>query len=169
MKRTLIQNYIDQNFGLIYYPFSSLQHVKGLDSQKKTFNNIYNHLKPNGKFAFDLRKPSFEYIKENYGELQQETVNKNDTEYLVEFWSEISNEADMECDLSERVINKENNNIIYESTFKLTLLPKEQVELLLDFVGFSDYEIYGRFENEKFTKLHRRMPYKNTVLPQRTQ
>lgn len=151
---------INNKYGLIYYPFSSLQHLKGIEAQKKTFKNIYEHIKKGGKFAFDLPKPSFEYINENYGELKQENVTKDGTEYTVEFWSEISNEAKMECDLSERVINKDENKIIYGSTFELTLLPKEQVELLLKYTGFSDYEIYADYDRDtKFTDEHNRMTF----------
>lgn len=149
---------IDNKYGFIYYPFSSLQHLRGIEDQKKTFQNIYEHLNKNGTFAFDLPKPSFEYIKENYGKLMQENVTKDDTEYIVEFWSEISNEAKMECDLSQRVINNNENKVVYESTFELTLLPKEQVEMLLEYTGFSDYEIYADYDNDtKFTDEYDRM------------
>lgn len=150
---------IDNEFGLIYYPFSSLQHLRGIENQKKTFKNIYNHIKKGGQFAFDLPKPSIEYINENYGNLIQETVVKDDVEYLIEYWSEITNEAKLECDLSERVINKDTNEIVYESTFELTLLPKEQVEILLEYTGFSDYKIYNEFTNEEFTDEHDRMTF----------
>ena len=150
---------IDTTFSLIYYPFSSLQHLnEGIEVQKQTFQNIYDHLEEGGTFVFDLPVPSFEYVTENYGELQEEFVVEDGVQYKIETWSEISNEAEMNCDLTERVINTETNTIIYESTFELALLPKQQVELLLQVVGFSTYQIHPGYDRDsEFTDANSRM------------
>lgn len=151
---------LENTYDLIYYPFSSLQHLRGIKKQKKTFQNCYSHLNQEGKFIFDLPVPSFEYVNENYGVLQQEYVHKGKTEYLIEFCSEITNEFNMECDMMQRVINTDTQEIIFQTTFELTLLPKEQVELLLDYTGFTEYTIYGDFEQTIFDdSKHSRMVF----------
>lgn len=141
---------LENTYDLVYYPFSSLQHLRGIKDQKETFQNCYNHLNEGGLFIFDLPVPSFEYVEDNYEVLQQESVWRGDTEYLIEFYSEITNEFKMECDMMQRVINADTQEIMFQTTFELTLLPKEQVELLLESTGFTEYSIYGDFEQTEF-------------------
>lgn len=148
---------LDQKYGCIYYPFSSLQHLTGLDSQKQVFSNVYTHLQQDGKFIFDLPKPSFEYIKEKYGKLLSETKIVDGTEYKIEHWSQISNEAEMQCELNQRVIDTDSNTIVFEDTYTLSLLPKQQLCLLLEQAGFTEYTFYGDYTDEVFTDEHTRL------------
>jgi ubiquinone/menaquinone biosynthesis C-methylase UbiE len=49
-------------FGLIFIPFRSFQHLLTVDLQRKTLNAIARHLEPNGRLALNLFDPRLDLL-----------------------------------------------------------------------------------------------------------
>lgn len=139
---------LDYDYDLIYYPFNSIAHITGdIDSQLETFENIYTHLQTNGTFAFDIFVINFDTVS-SYGEMKSKKFIKDDCEYKLETWSEIVSEVEQTIRSHNRIINLDKNTIEWETSHLLSLYPKQQLELLLRNVGFSDCKFYDEFSDE---------------------
>lgn len=135
---------IDKKYSLIYFPFSAISHIRGVKNQKEAINRIYEHLEEGGKFAFDMPVPSLNF-EDSHKEIKREKVEYEGTNYTTEFWNEIEDEVHQEHLFHQRVIKEEDNKIEFETTFELSLIPKEQLEILLVESGFSEYRFYDGF------------------------
>jgi SAM-dependent methyltransferase len=138
---------VDSTYELIYFPFSAMCHIRSVSGQTDAFQNIYEHLDSGGRFAFDAPAPSLDF-RDTHNKVSRETVEHNGTSYLCEYWNEVVNEVEQEHLFHQRVINSETRSIEFETTFELTLLPKEQLELLLLNAGFSNYSFYKGFHQK---------------------
>lgn len=139
---------LDYNYDLIYYPFNSIAHInRNVNNQLKTFENIYSHLKENGKFAFDIYVMNFDTIS-NYGKLESKEFTNNSENYRFETWAEMVSKTEQTIKSYNRIINLDTNKIEWQTSHKLSLYPKQQLELLLNSAGFRDYKFYDGFTEE---------------------
>lgn len=113
--------------------------------------NIAEHLEDGGTFAFDMPTPRLDY-NERHMEFDREHVLHDQTEYTVEFWNEVTDRVHQEHRFQQRVINDETDEVEFETTFELSLLPKEQLELLLINAGFRNYDFYDGFEKQDLSE-----------------
>lgn len=142
---------IDEEYDVIYYPFSSFIHHSELDDQIACMNCIYDHLKNNGIFALDMPVFDFERIA-NYGQLTREEYTENGTKYIQEFWSKLTDQTEQKHEMTQRQINVETGEIVFETTFELGIIPKNQIELLLKQAGFDEYEFHDGFNHDEDIK-----------------
>lgn len=139
---------INNSYDLIYYPFNSITHVNGgVNNQLKTFENIRSHLNSSGKFAFDIFVLDFDVI-EDYNNVKYKYFEHNNTKYKFETWAEIDSQVEQTIKSKNRIINLDKNKIEWDKDHKLTLYPKQQLELLLRSSGFSEYNFYHNFTDE---------------------
>lgn len=140
---------LDFNYDVIYFPFNALMHINGdINYQEKVFKNIQNHLKDNGIFAFDIYVIDFDVVNK-YENIKQKKFKHNNTQYKFETWSEIESLPNQTIKTKNRIINLDKNSIVWDHNHIYTLYPKQQIELLLDKSGFSSYNIYHEFTDEK--------------------
>lgn len=136
---------LDYDYDFIYYPFNSIAHINGdVDEQVDTFENIHSHLKDNGSFVFDIYVMDFDSIAE-YGELKSKTFEHDGCRYKFEKWSEITSKTEQRLKSYNRIINLDKMIIEWETDYVLSLYPKQQIELILNSAGFSDYTFYDGF------------------------
>lgn len=141
---------INKKYGLIYFPFSSITHVRGINNQRKAINNIFEHLEDGGKFALDLPVPSLDFA-DTHKQIRTEKTRYDGTDYIVEVWNEIEDVVNQQHIFHQRVINTNNREIEFRAQFELSLIPKEQLELLLIESGFSEYNFYDGFNMRRLS------------------
>lgn len=142
---------IKHNYDLIYYPFNSIAHMRGTQNKIETFRNIRSHLKDDGKFAFDLYVLDFEAV-ENYNNIEYKEFEHNDTNYRFETWAEIEDQVEQTIRSKNRIINLDNGEIEWDKYHKLSLYPKQQIELLFEVSGFSEYKFNDGFTDDELHK-----------------
>jgi len=54
---------LDRTFDMIFIPFNSLQGIFDWQDVMAVFERIQSHLKPGGRFIFDIFNPDFEYMR----------------------------------------------------------------------------------------------------------
>lgn len=140
---------LEFNYDVIYFPFNALMHINGdINYQEKVFKNIRNHLKDNRIFAFDIYVIDFDVVNK-YENIKQKKFKHNNTQYKFETWSEIESLPNQTIKTKNRIINLDKNSIVWDHNHIYTLYPKQQIELLIDKSGFSSYNIYHEFTDEK--------------------
>ena len=137
---------LSNKYDLIYFPFTAITHLSDLNQQREAMKNIYSHLNEDGIFALDTIDSSLEKICE-YGKIKERTKHIDGVDYKLEFW-----QSDYEGPLetvkfNNRIINTDTKNIVFETSFELALIPKNQLELLLIDAGFSEYSIKHTEDN----------------------
>jgi SAM-dependent methyltransferase len=142
---------IENKYDLIYYPFNSITHIRETQNKINTFKNIKSHLKDDGKFAFDLYVLDFEVVKD-YNNIEYKEFEHNNTAYRFETWGEIEDQVKQTIRSKNRIINLDNDHIEWDEYHKLSLYPKQQIELLFEVSGFSDYKFYDGFTNDELHK-----------------
>jgi len=147
---------IDEKYPVIYYPFNSLTHFTTVEDQINVFNNIYDIVEDDGIFAFDIYVPDIE-VMNNYGDLTRFKREYNNIIYIIEIWEEWKSTSEQIFTQYNRVINNETNEIEWQTKFNLSILPKQQLELLLIDSGFEDYEFYDGFTSEPLKHNSERM------------
>jgi len=80
--------------------------------------------------------------------MQVENFERGGTEYMLERWSELSSKVEQKVEYHNRVINLNEKSIEWKSEHELSLYPKQQIELLLQSSGFSDYTFYDGLTKE---------------------
>lgn len=136
---------LDYNYDLVYYPFNSIAHINGdVNEQVSTFENIHSHLAEDGLFVFDIYVIDFDAVSD-YGDLKSKTFDHDGNRYKFEKWSELLSPVEQRIRSYNRIINIDEGIIEWEDSHDLSLYPKQQIELILQQAGFSDYEFYDGF------------------------
>lgn len=139
----------DKQYDIIYYPFNSIAHITGSVQEKlNAFKNIKDHLKENGKFAFDIYVLDHNVV-DDYQKIESMNFSHNETEYRFETWTEFASRTEQIIKSKNRIINLHTNKIEWDKYHKLSLYPKPQLELLLDQAGFSEYTFNHEFTDKK--------------------
>jgi len=152
--RISLQNIIDFNFNfefdLIIAPFRVVMHLLNKEDQIKALNNVYNHLKTNGKFIFDAFVPDL-------SQLITGIDNFTDFEGEYEKGKILRRIVSTKPDLINQVINItfrlewDDNKELRQEVWKVPLrfFFRYELERLVEQSNFQKYKIFGDFlENE---------------------
>ncbi|MCK4663100.1 MAG: class I SAM-dependent methyltransferase [Bacteroidales bacterium] len=157
-ERISYQNIIDFNydfkFDLIIAPFRVIMHLLEKNEQIKALNNVYKHLKPNGRFIFDTFVPDL-------GQLINGLDNQIDFKGEYEPGKKVKRIVSTKPELINQVINinfklewDEDDKIKYEDwSLPLRFFFRYELEHLIERSDFKRYKILGDYQgnalNEK--------------------
>jgi len=148
--RISIQNIInfrcDVQFDLIIAPFRILMHLLEKDDQIKALNNVYKHLKPNGRFIFDTFVPDLKQLIKGLD-------NKIDFEGEYEPGKKMKRIVSTKPELINQVINinfklewEEADKIKSEDwNLPLRFFFRYELEHLIERSEFETYKFYGDY------------------------
>lgn len=101
-RRVLVQNAADLNlkkkFSLVIAPFRVFSHFIETKDQLRALNKIHGHLKPKGKFIFDVFVPNLRMLVEGVD-------NKTDFEGEYEPGKKLKRSVSMKTDLARQISN----------------------------------------------------------------
>jgi len=103
--------------------------------------NIKNHLEPNGRLILNFFTPNPEFIVNNYGKEQKETIKDGDKEYTLITKSYFIDEPNHIVEFVNML--KYKNKVVWKDKFRIVLIHKREFELLLRIVGFKKWKVYG--------------------------
>lgn len=163
MKITLVEGgmrdfKLDPRFGLIISPFRAFLHNLTTEDQKACLNQIYEHLRPGGRFAFNVFHPSLQFMAQHTGSLRgvwrwSSESNLDDGGVLIR------SDAITYDTVRQRVLALlryerygADGNLVrtYLQRLELAYLYPAEIRRLLQDGGFVDIEIAGGFEGRPF-------------------
>lgn len=137
----------DRAYDLVICPFNAAQHATTLADQRALFSRAFDALAPGGRFVFDTFVPGFDVICERYGEWEEQTIEYQDRPYTVRSRSQVVDEVNQLFG-AETVAESPDGNRIHETAHRLSMLPKQQVELLASESSFDAWSVAGGFDGE---------------------
>lgn len=155
-KRISLQNIIDfksaLKYDLIIAPFRVFMHLVDKDDQLKALDNVHFHLKPGGRFIFDVFVPDLKYLINGYDkavdfEREFEPGNK--------FKRTVSTEPDLINQIIKVTFRLEwnENESYFDKVWKtrLRFFFRYELEHLVERSRFKTYQIFGDFNRNRLT------------------
>lgn len=142
---------INKKFDLIILPFCSMGHILNLQDFEKTMSCIKEHLKPNGKFVFDLYNPNLEIL----------TRPSDNTYILTKYKDKDNNEIIMKekntYDNSTQInyitfYYERNGEIDDQDEYVMKIYFPKEIDALIKYNGFKIDEKLGDFNFNSFSK-----------------
>lgn len=155
--RISIQNIIDFSFNfqfdLIIAPFRVLMHLLEKNDQIEALNNVYKHLRPNGRFIFDTFVPDLKQLITGLD-------NKIDFEGEYMPGHKMKRIVSTKPDLINQVINvnfklewNEDNQIKQEDwNLPLRFFFRFELEHLIERSKFARYKILGDYQGNELSE-----------------
>jgi SAM-dependent methyltransferase len=155
--RISIQNLIDFNFNfpfsLVLAPFRVIMHLTDKSDQLVALNNVYNHLKPGGKFIFDTFVPDLNYLikgLEHHVDFEGEYEKGKKLKRIVSTRPDLINQL---IHVHFRLEWEEKNNVRSEEwDLPLRFFFRYELEHLIERSYFEKYQILGDFEGNRLAQ-----------------
>lgn len=141
---------VDREYGLVTCPFNAIQHLRTVDDQLAALESVHDALESGGRFVFDTFVPSFDVICETYGEWQTRTVTHRGAEHELRTRTRLVDEVEQHFEV-ETVLSDPAGDVVFSETDRLSMLPKQHVELLARLSPFADWAVTGDFTDEAIT------------------
>jgi len=156
-----------REYALVIVPFRSFLHNVTAADQVRALERFREALAPDGELVINTFAPNFDEICGEYGETRESFVAVDDLAFQEERTSEFDDEVEqvvsfqwlftpvgpaeefetdrqVEADLPEEV------PALLINEFKLSLIPKQQFELLFARAGYSEYELHAGFDLDPY-------------------
>lgn len=137
----------EREYTLVTCPFNALQHLSTVDDQLSALRSVHDALASGGCFVFDVFVPGFDVVCETYGEWQRRSVTYRGTEHDVHTRTRIVDEVEQRFAVETELYDPAGERVFVE-TDRLSMLPKQQVELLVRASPFEDWTVTGDFGDE---------------------
>jgi SAM-dependent methyltransferase len=140
----------DREFDLVTGPADVFLYNLTIAEQTAALENVQDALASGGEFVFSYFTPDLNTICEHYGTETTVEFDYDGTTYTAA--SRLVLEDKVERIVrAERAVRDENGETVVEADSVFKLLPKREMELLLQRTGFDDYEVYGDFDGGELT------------------
>ena len=143
----------DRPYESVICPFNAMQNVATVDEQLAALEAVYDALDASGQFVFDVFVPSFDVIRESYGEWQTESVTYRGERHEVRTRTRIVDEIEQRF-ATETELYDPNGSLVFAEEDVLSMLPAQQVELLARQSPFGSWSVTGDFTGEPLADGH---------------
>lgn len=137
---------VDRSYDLVICPFNAVQHLLNIDDQLSMLRAVHDALAPGGAFVFDVFVPGFDVVCERYGEWQTETITVQGEDHEFRQLTEVVDEVDQVIHVANEV--RLDGELVHSWDHRLTMLPRNEVELLVRQSPFEDWSVTGDFADE---------------------
>ncbi|KAB1198633.1 MULTISPECIES: class I SAM-dependent methyltransferase [Haloferax] len=131
---------VDDPYELVIVPFRAFLHTLTIDDQLAALRSLLDATADDGELVLNFYAPDCEFVVENYGTEEVESVEIDGQQYRV------LHRADFEDDVEgivkgEKVLFDENDDVVVAESYRLKSVTKREFELLLRLVGASSWEV----------------------------
>jgi SAM-dependent methyltransferase len=155
--RISLQNIIDFNydfkFDLIIAPFRVIMHLLEKKDQIRALNNVYDHLKSNGRFIFDVFIPDLnQLIKGNNNQIDFEGEYKPG--HIVRRINSTTPDLIQQLIIVNFHIEWEENHKLFHDDWELPLrfFFRYELEHLIERSKFKKYKIFGDYKGNELNQ-----------------
>lgn len=139
----------DKAFDMIFCIGNSLVHLKDKQSVNKMLQEIYSSLKSNGYTIVQIINYD-RIIEKNITSLP--TINREPEGVKFVRNYNVHEDNSIVDFNTQLIINKKGEEKIYENSVPLLVLKSEELVQMFKEVGFSEVELFGDFDGEKYNK-----------------
>lgn len=163
-----------REYAQVFVPFRSFLHNLTVDEQVAALERFREALRPDGELVLNTFAPDFEEICGEYGEATESLVTvdgeafreervaefADQVEQVVSFqWlfhhvgpaEEVETDRELDVELPAEVPR------LLVNDFRLSLVSKQQFELLFDVAGYEEWAVYGGFDGEPLDRTDQEM------------
>ena len=139
-------------FDYIFIGFNTLLHILTNSDAKKCFNRIYNHLKDEGRFVFDIVNPHPDFLYKDSTkeyevmEFKDTSLNDNVTVYETSSYNSISEI----CSIEWRYAYCKEQSNDRKFNYQMRMYYPDTINRLLVESNFQICSIFGGYEKQKF-------------------
>ncbi|MFC3959701.1 class I SAM-dependent DNA methyltransferase [Halovivax cerinus] len=144
---------VDREYALATCPFNAIQHLETVDDQLAALESVHDALAPGGRFVFDTFVPGFDVICETYGEWQERTVAYRGVDHELRTRTRVVDEVEQRFAV-ETELSDPDGEPVFAETDRLSMLPKQQVEVLARKSPFTEWSVTGDFTDEPIEDGH---------------
>jgi SAM-dependent methyltransferase len=139
---------VEREYGLVICPFNTFQRLLTHEGHRSTFECVYDALAPGGKFIFDVFVPSFEFICNEYEVWHEQPVDFRGEEYTHRNRARVVDEIRQDVLIEDEAIGPDGEELFSDS-HRMTLLPKSEMELLVEHSPFDHHTVTGDFADRQ--------------------
>lgn len=153
---------LDQKFDLIFIPFNSLLNTYTFDDINAIFSSVKKHLKPNGRFAFDIFNPNLNYLR------RDEQIQEKLFEFTLDTGEHVMISQSMKYDRLHQVNRvKWHHNINGEefvAQLDMRCFFPQEMDAILRYSNFNIVHKFGDFDRGVFIGDSEKQIYVCTVI-----
>jgi SAM-dependent methyltransferase len=140
----------DRAYDLVICPFNTVQHATTVADQRQLLETVHDALAPGGRFVFDTFVPSFDVICETYGKWREQAIEYEGRTYSRRSRSSLVDQVEQQFEV-ENVTESPDGDVVHEDSHRLSMLPKQQVELLARDSPFAAWAVEAGFDGGELT------------------
>jgi SAM-dependent methyltransferase len=140
----------DRAYDLAICPFNTVQHAASVTDQRRLFETVHDALAPGGQFVFDTFVPSFDMVCKTYGEWETRELEYDGRTYTHRSRSRVVDLVEQQFEV-ENVTESPDGEVVHEAMYRLSMLPKQQVQLLARDSPFDSWRVEGGFDGDELT------------------
>ena len=140
----------DREFALVLLPADAFCYNLTIESQLATLANVRSALADDGAMVAGYFTPGFESICTVYGTEMTTEIEYDGEACVLESQLDFADEVGRIVGV-QKTLSAPDGETITESECRFKLLPKREMELLLQRAGFVDYEVYGGYDRQELT------------------
>lgn len=141
---------VDRAYDLAICPFNTVQHARSVDDQRQLLATVHDALAPGGRFVFDTFVPAFDVICETYDEWREQAIDFDGRTYTHRTRARVVDQVEQQFEV-ENVTEAPDGAVVHESSHRLSMLPKQQVELLARDSPFAAWSVEAGFDGGEIT------------------
>lgn len=141
---------VDRAYDLVICPFNTVQHATTVEDQRQLLEIVHDALAPGGRFVFDTFVPAFDVICETYGEWREQAIEYGGRTYTLRSRSRVVDQVEQQFAV-ENVTESPDGEVVHEASHRLSMLPKQQVELLARDSPFAAWSVEAGFDGGELT------------------
>ncbi len=140
----------DRAYDLAVCPFNTVQHATSVDEQRQLLETVHDALAPGGRFVFDTFVPGFDVICETYGEWQERAIEYEGRTYTHRTRARLVDQVEQQFAV-ENATEAPDGEVVHEESHRLSMLPKQQVQLLARDSLFAAWSVAAGFDGGELT------------------
>jgi len=142
-----------RTFNLIVAPFRVFMHLLSIEKQLMALNNMHNHLRPEGKFIFDLFVPNLKMLAEGIENMNDFTGEYEPGKKLQRFTTMHADPVNQISHVTFKFVWQEEGKELNRSwSTSLRFFFMYELEHLLFRSEFKEYKIFGDFAENNPTR-----------------
>lgn len=143
----------DFKFDLIVAPFRVIMHLLSIEEQIMALNNVYDHLKSNGRFIFDVFVPDLKQLINGLNNQMDFEGEYEPGEKIRRFASTVPDLINQTITVNFHLVWEEGDELKHDEwVLPLRFFFRYELEHLLQRTKFEKYKIYGDYKGSELTK-----------------
>jgi ubiquinone/menaquinone biosynthesis C-methylase UbiE len=141
---------LNKKFDVIFVGYNSVHHILTNQDLKSFLESVKNHLKPNGRFLFDIFNPSLELLNRKNIRSEMDDYVDPDTKDPIFVTEENWYDAATQINHITYFYSKKDHPDFHSHPLKMRCYFPQEIDALLNYNGFEIIKKFGSFKKDAF-------------------